>query len=189
MWGRITGQLVRRLAPSLRLSSPREAQHRQLRLSWEPPPPPQLPCPAASSRYHPGRTWSTPWDCQHSAVSTLSSPDGQLQRRHVLVVDLVDVCSPLQQDLDNLLPPTADSVVEWCGVPGPTSVRSHKYWARELWLPRVTFLVDVLPEVEPDEDLLHIAGHGGVIEVERHSTSSRAVLCCQSGCLTVSESQ
>ena len=118
MWGRITGQLVRRLAPSLRLSSPREAQHQQWRLSWEPPPPPQLPCPAASSRYHPGRTWSTPWDCQHSAVSTLSSPDGQLQRRHVLVVDLVDVCSPLQQDLDNLLSATADSIVERCGVPG-----------------------------------------------------------------------
>ena len=53
-----------------------------------------------------------------SPVSILSSPDGQLQRRHVLVVDLVDVCSPLQQDLDDLLPATADSIVEWCGVPG-----------------------------------------------------------------------
>ena len=46
------------------------------------------------------------------------SPDGQLQRRHVLVVDLVDVRPPLQQDLDNLLPAAADSIVEWCGVPG-----------------------------------------------------------------------
>ena len=62
-----------------------------------------------------------------TALSAPSSPDGQLERRHVLVVDLVDVCPPLQQDLDNLLPAAADGIVERSGVPGPTSVISHKY--------------------------------------------------------------
>ena len=51
---------------------------------------------------------------------------------------------------------------------GPTNLSSHKYTDRELGLPRVTFLVDVLSEVEPDEDLLHITGHGGVVEVDGH---------------------
>ena len=55
---------------------------------------------------------------EESLGSLPFSPDGQLQRRHVLVVDLVDVRPPLQQDLDNLLPAAADSIVEWCGVPG-----------------------------------------------------------------------
>ena len=51
---------------------------------------------------------------------------------------------------------------------GPTNLISQKFPDGELGLPRVTFLVDVLPQVEPDEDLLYIAGHGSVIEVERH---------------------
>ena len=49
-----------------------------------------------------------------------------------------------------------------------TKLISHKYPHGELGLPGVTLLVDVLPHVEPDEDLLQIAGHGRVIEVERH---------------------
>ena len=63
---------------------------------------------------------------------------------------------------------------------GPTNLISHKYPDQELGLPRVAFLVDVLSQVEPDEDLLYIASHGRVIEVERHYYYTSVL----SGCLT-----
>ena len=44
-------------------------------------------------------------------------PDGEFERRHVLVVDLVDLCPPLEQDPHHLLPPAAHGVVQRRGVP------------------------------------------------------------------------
>ena len=44
-------------------------------------------------------------------------PDGEFERRHVLVVDLVDLCPPLQQDPHHLLPPAAHGVVQRRRVP------------------------------------------------------------------------
>ena len=54
--------------------------------------------------------------------SCTCSPDSQLKRRHVLVVQLVDVGAVLQQDLHDLLPAAADRVVQRCRVPKVTVV-------------------------------------------------------------------
>ena len=35
-------------------------------------------------------------------------------------------------------------------------------------VPGIALLIDILPEVQPDQNLLHVAGHGGVIEIEGH---------------------
>ena len=43
--------------------------------------------------------------------------------------------------------------------------------------PGIALLVDILPHVESDEDLLHITGHGGVIEVQRHPDTELWVCC------------
>ena len=48
----------------------------------------------------------------------VSSPDGELEGRHVLIVDLIDVGPSLEEYLDDLLPPAAHSVVQRSGVPG-----------------------------------------------------------------------
>ena len=44
-------------------------------------------------------------------------PDGEFERRHVLVVNLVDLCPPLKQDPHHLLPPAAHGVVQRRRVP------------------------------------------------------------------------
>ena len=50
------------------------------------------------------------------------SPDRQLERSHVLVVQLIHLCSPLHQDLDNLLPPTTHRVMQGGGVSGTRGI-------------------------------------------------------------------
>ena len=52
-----------------------------------------------------------------------------------------------------------------------TFVWPHHHW------PGIALLVDILPHVESDEDLLHITGHGGVIEVQRHPDTELCVRC------------
>ena len=43
-------------------------------------------------------------------------PDGKFEWSHVLVIQLIDICSSLEQNLDNLLSATTDSIVKRCGV-------------------------------------------------------------------------
>lgn len=109
-------------------------------------------------------------------------PDCQFEWSHVLVIQLIDICSSLQQNLDNFLSATTDSIVEWCGVSVDTMVIIVLSWIFYL-SPGIIFLVDILSHIESDQDFFNIASHGGIIEVQRHVLFSPAwpvnVLICE----------
>ena len=44
------------------------------------------------------------------------SPDSKFERSHVLVIKLVDICSSLQENPDNLLSATAHSIMQGSGI-------------------------------------------------------------------------
>ena len=110
-------------------------------------------------------------------------PDCQFEWSHVLVIQLIDICSSLQQNLDNFLSATTDSIVEWCGVSVDTMVIIVLSWIFYL-SPGIIFLVDILSHIESDQDFFNIASHGGIIEVQRHVLFSPACWMCWSvrGC-------
>ena len=98
-----------------------------------------------------------------------SLPDGEFERRHVLVVDLVDLCPPLEQDPHHLLPPAAHGVVQRRRVPEVVTWNLENIPALALhWLPGEALLVDVLAHVESDHHLLHVPRHRRVIQAKTH---------------------
>ena len=62
-----------------------------------------------------------------------SLPDGEFERRHVLVVNLVDLCPPLEQDPHHLLPPAAHGVVQRRGVPEVVKLNTENIQTLVTW--------------------------------------------------------
>ena len=96
-------------------------------------------------------------------------PDGEFERRHGLVVDLVDLRPPLEEDPHHLLLPAAHGVVQRRGVPEVVMLNLENIPVLALhWLPGEALLVDVLAHVESDHHLLHVPRHRRVIQAKTH---------------------